>query len=227
MELRGDVTMRIRIISLLAVVTLGSILAAAGTIYDNGPQDIYEHYGAQAFYGRFWLSDTFVVSSGTPTITGISIWTWGWPTDHALTAEVTITSEPNGGTVYFDQVVQFNEANCYADGFGFSHCQKTANWTNGPALTSGTYWVTLKNGTVPSGNEFFWDENAGTGCQSPGCPSQAEWNQGTAPSEAFTMMGTSGGNDSKTTPTNPKTSSIFLFGGGFAGLAGMLRRMIG
>jgi hypothetical protein len=40
-------------------------------------------------------------------------------------------------------------------------------------------------------------------------------------------MGTSGGNDSKTTPTNPKTSSIFLFGGGFAGLAGMLRRMIG
>jgi hypothetical protein len=111
----------------------------------------HEHYGAQAFYSTYWVSDTFVVSSGTPTTNGISIWTWGWPTDHALTAEVTITSQPNGGTVYFDQVIQFSESNCYADGFGFNHCQRTANWNSGPVLNDGTYWVTLKNGSFPSG----------------------------------------------------------------------------
>jgi hypothetical protein len=223
--------MRRRIISLLAIFLLGSTMAAAGTIYEHGPQNIHENLGAWGFYGnRFVVSNTFPVSGSTATITGMSIWTWGWPTDHNPTAEIVITSQPNGGTIYFDQVLQFTESNCYADGFGFSHCQETVSWANGPVLSSGVYWVNLKNGSFPSGNEFFWDANAGAGCQSAGCPSQAEFlsnlGESTIPSEAFTLMGTSGDEHGKT-PSNPKTSSIFLFGGGFAGLAGILRRMVG
>jgi uncharacterized repeat protein (TIGR03803 family) len=36
----------------------------------------------------------------------------------------------------------------------------------------------------------YWDENSGVGCQSPGCPSQAQENTlGTIPSEAFSLEG--------------------------------------
>ncbi|MGC2112752.1 MAG: hypothetical protein WA655_24745 [Candidatus Korobacteraceae bacterium] len=216
-------------VALPAIVLLGSAMAAAGTVYENGPQNIHENLGAWAFYGnRYVVSNTFPVTGSTATITGISIWMWGWPTDHNPTAEVVITSQPNGGTIYFDQVLQFTESNCYADGFGFSHCQETASWANGPALPSGVYWVNLKNGSVPSGNEFFWDANAGAGCQSAGCPSQAEFlstlGESTIPSEAFTLMGTSGGSHASTAP---KTTSLLLFGAGFVGLVGMVRRKVG
>ena len=35
---------------------------------------------------------------------------------------------------------------------------------------------------------MYWDENSGVGCQSPGCPSQAQENTlGTIPSEAFSL----------------------------------------
>jgi len=192
--------MRIRIVSLLSVVLLGSILAAAGTVYDNGPHSLSSRYGAPSFSGsRNFVSDTFTVSAGSATITGMSIWTWGWPTDHNPTAEVTITSQANGGTVYFDQVVQFSESNCFADGFGFSHCQQMVSWVNGPVLPNGTYWVNLQKGSFPSGNSIFWDGNGGVGCQSPGCPSQAKYGFGSTPSEAFTILGTSG-SDGETTP---------------------------
>ena len=37
---------------------------------------------------------------------------------------------------------------------------------------------------------MYWDENSGVGCQSPGCPSQAQEDTiGTIPSEAFTLTG--------------------------------------
>jgi hypothetical protein len=220
--------MRIRIVLVPVVVLLGSMFATADTLYENGPQGIHENYGAPSFSGnRNFVSNTFTVSGGNSTISGIMIWTWGWPSDHNPTAELTITSQANSGTVYFDQVIQFSESSCYADGFGFSHCHQTASLTNGPALINGTYWVNLKNGSVPSGNEIFWDGNNGVGCQSPGCPSQAQYLFGTVPSESFTLTGTGGGGARGTTPTNPKTSSIFLFGSGFAGLMGMMRRMIG
>jgi hypothetical protein len=219
--------MTTRIVSLLATLLLVPMMGTAETIYDNGPQDIHEQYGAYGLTGSFWVSNTFTVSSGNPTLTGLSIWIWIFPGNHNPAAQLIISSQSNGGgTVYFNQMVQFSDSNCYADGFGFNHCEETANWNNGPAMSTGTYWVTLKNGSFPSGDAIFWDANAGAGCQSSGCPSQATWTNGTIPSETFTLMGTSGDEPGKT-PSNPKTSSIFLLGGGFAGLAGMLRRMVG
>jgi hypothetical protein len=201
------------------------MFAAAQTIYENGPKDD-DTPGWRYDGSHLFVSDSFAVSGGTSTISGTSLWVLIFPTDHNPTAEVTITSQPNSGTVYFDQTLQFSESNCYAAGWGYNWCVETASWANGPALSNGTYWVTLKNASLPSGAPVFWNQNAGMGCHSPGCPSQAEGVLGTIPSEAFTIMG-SGETDRGTAATNPKTSSIFMFGGGFAGLAGMLRRLIG
>ena len=222
--------MKLRIVlsSMIALLCLAAtaVPATAGTIYGNGP--VSGDFNAYAFNGQNFVSDTFAVSGGSSTISGISIWVWAFPANHNPMAEVTITSQANGGTVYFDQRVQFTEeSNCYAEGVGFNICQETASWTNGPTLPNGTYWVNLKNGAFSSGDPVYWDQNSGVGCNSPGCPSQAQDSfPGTIPSESFTIFG-SGEAHNGTTPTNPKTSSIFLFGSGFAGLMGMMRRTIG
>jgi hypothetical protein len=221
---RGGLTMMTRIVSLLATLLLVPMMAAAGNIYDNGPQDIHENYAAYGLSSTSWVSNTFTVSTANPTITGLSIWVWIFPGNHNPTAQMIISSQANGGgTVYFDQMVQFTDSNCYADGFGFIHCEETANWNNGPALSNGTYWVTLKNGSFPSGDFIYWDANAGAGCQSPGCPSQATSPRGTIPSETFTILGASGG----TKELGPKTTSLLMFGAGFVGLVGMVRRKLG
>jgi hypothetical protein len=81
----------------------------------------------------------------------------------------------------------------------------------------------LKNGSLPSGAPVFWNQNAGAGCHPQGCPSQAESGVGTIPSEAFTILGTSG--ESK--PSTPKTTSLLMFGAGFIGLVRMVHRRLG
>ena len=215
--------MTTRIVSLLATLLLVPMMVAAQTIYDNGPQDIHEQYGGYGITSPIWISNTFTVSSGTPTITGLSIWIWIFPGNHNPSAQLIISSQSNGvGTVYFNQMVQFTDSNCYADGQGFNHCEETANWNNGPALPNGTYWITLENGSFPSGDAIFWDANAGAGCQSPGCPSQAAWHNGTIPSETFTILGTSGG----AKESSPKTTSLLMFGAGFVGMVGIVRKKL-
>jgi hypothetical protein len=193
--------MKKQISALLLLVSLGSIIASAQIIYDNGPHN--GELDAYAFSGSYHgstlvVSDTFTVSGGESTVNGISIWTWIFPIGSNPTAELSITSQPNGGTTYFDQVVQFNESNCYADGYGFTMCQETANWNNGPSLPNGTYWVNLQNGGgVPAGVVILWDQNNGAFCTSPGCPSQAQDTGTSIPSETFTIYGTSSGKQSK------------------------------
>ena len=106
-------------------------------------------------------------------------------------AELSITSEPNGGTTYFDQTVYFTQGSCEANQYGYNVCMENTTFS-GPTLNAGTYWLNLQNATVPSGDPVYWDENSGDGCRSPGCPSQAEESSvGTIPSESFTILGES------------------------------------
>jgi hypothetical protein len=91
-------------------------------------------------------------------------------------------------------------------------------------LSNGTYFVTLSNAEVPDGDPTYWDQNAGVGCQSPGCPSQAQDNiLGTIPSETFTLtaQGTA-----TSTGTTPESSSLLLFASGVISVAGVLRRKL-
>ena len=157
-------------------------------IYENGP--INGNTDAWTINFGFTVSDTITV--GDSTVTGMSFGAWLFAGDTLNSAEISITSEPNGGTTYFDQTVQFTQGSCAVNEYGYNVCTETS--TNFSAtLPSGTYWVNLQNASVPTGDPVYWDENSGVGCQSPGCPSQADNNSvGTIPSESFSMLGSGG-----------------------------------
>ena len=49
------------------------------------------------------------------------------------------------------------------------------------------------------------------------------WTNGTIPSETFTLLGTGGG----AKESSPKTTSLLMFGAGFVGMVGIVRRKLG
>ncbi len=214
-------TLRLASLSLLALcLTLAAVPAAAQTVYSNGA--INGNVDAWTINFGFVVSDSFNVSnSGTP-ITGASFGIWLFPGDTLTSAELSITSGENGGTSYFDQVVNFTSAGCIGNIYGYDVCRENTSF-NGPILNGGTYWLNLQNASVPSGDPVFWDENSG--------PSSASENSlGTLPSEAFTLLGgettTTSTTTTTTTGTVPEPTSIMLFGSGILSLAGTIRRKL-
>jgi uncharacterized repeat protein (TIGR03803 family) len=157
--------------------------------YDNGPSN--GNNDAWTINFGYIVSDSFNVSNGSATVTGMSFAAWMFPGDVLSTAEVSITSSENGGTSYFDQTVSFTQGTCTGNDYGYYICTETTSF-NGPTLNAGTYWVNLQNASVPSGDPVYWDENSGVGCGGAGCPSSASESElGTIPSESFTILGTS------------------------------------
>ena len=159
-----------------------------GDIYDNGP--INGTTDAWTINSGFVVSDTLTISSGGSSVDGMNFGAWLEPGDVLESVQISITSEPNGGTLYFDGVVSFMQSGgCSTNQYGFNVCTESSNFS-GPNLAAGTYWVNLANAMVNTGDPVYWDENSGIGCQSEGCPSQAEENSvGTIPSESFTVLG--------------------------------------
>ncbi len=209
--------MKLRI-ALLAVVclALAAIPAMAQTdVYDNGPvngQDL----GWTINFG-FSVSDSFTLESAN-TVTGASFWAWLIPGDTLTSVEFQIGANAFGNEL-LDQTLNVTASNCFSNQFGYNVCDETATFNGGGvALNAGTYWMTLSNASVPSGDPAYWDMNSG--------PSQAQENTiGTVPSESFTMWG---GTTTTTTSTGttPEPSSILLVGSGILGLAGLLRRKL-
>jgi uncharacterized repeat protein (TIGR03803 family) len=102
-----------------------------------------------------------------------------FPGDTLNSAEVSITSDPNGGTVYLDRTINFTQSNCVTNSIGFSVCTETG-FFYGPY--NGTFWVNLQNGSATNGDPVYWDQNNG--------PSQAiASGVGTIPSESFSILG--------------------------------------
>ena len=148
-------------------------------LYDNGP--INGNVDAWTINFGFVVSDTITISDSGNSVTGMSFGAWMFSGDTLTSAELSITSEPNGGIIYFDQTVNFTRGLARSNQYGYNVCTPTASFT-GPTLNAGTYWVNLQNASVPSGDPVYWDENSG--------PSQASTNQvGTIPSESFTILG--------------------------------------
>ncbi len=207
-------------IALLALVclTLAAVPAMAqGTIYDNGP--INGEVDAFTINFGFEVSDTFHLANSA-TVSDLSFGAWVFPGDTVTSVEVAIGSSYFSNNL-FDGIVNLTQSNCFANGFGFSVCQESGNF-NGPNLSAGNYFLTLENATTNDGDPTYWDQNSGAGCQSPGCPSQAENDTGSIPSEAFTLSGSSG--TTSTTGSTPEPGSLILFGSGFVGLAAVVRR---
>ena len=163
-------------------------LSPLDVLYDNGP--INGTTDAWTINYGFMVSDTFTVGDGT-TANGLAFGAWLFPGDVLQSVEVRFTSDPFGGTSYFDGTVSFTSSNCVGNQLGFNVCLETASF-NDVNLAAGTYWVTLQNAVVNTGDPVYWDENSG--------PSLADENSlGTIPSEAFSILGAS----TTTTTTYP------------------------
>ncbi len=153
--------------------------------YENGPVN-GTTYAWTINFG-YVVSDSFIAG----TISGFDIWTWEFPSDVVDAVDWSITSAPNGGTVYgsgtasgqnlTDQFISTNQYGYDIDKISVSGLNVSAN---------GTVWLNLQNASVPSGDPVYWDENSGIGCHSQGCPSQAyQSSTGSIPSEAFDVVG--------------------------------------
>lgn len=205
-------------ILVLCAATISVPILAQNIVYENGPIN-GQGLGWPINYG-FFLGDSFTVANASSTINGVSFGAWMYPGDVLTSAEVWINSDAGlGGTTYFDQVVNFTASNCFINGQGFNICAETATF-DGPTLDRGTYWLSLGNASVPNGDEVFWDDNGGAGCHSLGCPSQTWFNEGTIPSEAFSVLGGTTG----TGGTTPEAGSLLLFSSATLAVAGALRR---
>ena len=207
--------MKLDILSLsLLTLCLAAVPAMADTGYTNGP--INGTTDAWTINFGFAVSDTFTLLTNY-NVTGLAFGAWLIPGDVLESAQVSITSAENGGTSFYDSVVNFTASGCSGNQYGYNVCTETSDSSFGSVnLAGGTYWLNLQNAVVNTGDPIFWDENSG--------PSEASENTlGTIPSEAFTILGspssTSGG-------SVPEPSSILLLGSGILGLAGVLRRKL-
>jgi len=210
-------------LTLLTIITfavVAAIPAAAQTLYENGP--INGNTDAWTINFGFVMSDSFTISTGNSTVTGMSFGAWLTPGDVLESAEISLTSYPNGGTTYFDGIVSITQSGCVLNNYSFDVCTETGSF-NGPTLNNGTYWVNLQNAVDSEGQPVYWDENSGIGCHSPGCPSQAGTGTGTDPSEAFSILGTA---STTTTGSVPEPTSLALFASAVAGAAALLRRKL-
>lgn len=215
--------MRLRRLSfLLASVLLSAASALAGDVYDNGP--VNGTVDAWTINFGFAISDSFTISGSNQTINGISFGVWLSPGDVIQSVEVSMTSDPLGGTTYFDGVVNLTQSGCFENQLSYQVCTASGTF-NGPTLVPGFYWLNLLNATSRDGNPVYWDENSGIGCTSPGCPSLGDENGclqngapgGCIPSESFTLSNNG-------SATVPEPSSALLFGSGFLTVIAVLRR---
>ncbi len=209
---------RVCLVVLAAVVLLLGIPASAQILYENGP--INGETDAWTINFGFVVNDSFTISTGSSTISGLSFGAWLTQGDVLQSVDVLMSSEAFGGTIYFNSQVNVTQSGCFVNNYGFDVCTETANFS-GPTLADGTYWLSLLNATVNDGDPVYWDENSGSGCHSEGCPSQACEGDcvGSIPAEAFSILGSSGG-----TGSVPEPGSLALFAGGFAVVAGGVRR---
>jgi hypothetical protein len=193
---------------------LAVVPAIGQIVYSNGP--INGTTDAWTINFGFAVSDSFTVGSGGASITGLTFGAWLFPGDVLPSAEVLITSSEFGGTTYFDSVLNFTQSGCSANQYGFNVCTETSS-PFAVNLAAGTYWLTLENATVPTGDPIYWDENSG--------PSSASENSvGTIPSESFTLLG-SNGTTTTSAGTVPEPGGLMLLGSGILGLAALRRKL--
>jgi hypothetical protein len=209
--------MKIRLAALLMFAFSFALPAMAGEIYNDGP--INGTTDAWTINFGFFVGDSFTVSSGASTINGIQFGAWLMPGDTLQSVKVQIESEPGGGTIYFDQMVNFTASGCALNQYGYDVCTETGS-INGPTLNNGVYWLILQNAVTAQGNPVYWDENSGAGCTSPGCPSETFVEEGSIPAESFTILG------SPASGSTPEPGSVLLFASGCVGATGVLRRKL-
>lgn len=201
-------------IALATMLMLGTASVPAlaqNDLYDNGPTN--GTIDAWNINESIVTSDSFNLTSSS-TVNGLNFAAWLEPGDVLESAEISLTSLELGGTTFFDQTVNFTQSGCVLNQLGFNVCNETGSFP-GVAMNAGTYWLNIGNAVVNNGDPAYWDENDG--------PSSASHNEeGTLPSESFTILGSS----SSGTGTTPEPGSLLLFASGVAALWGVVRRKL-
>ena len=204
----------------LLCLTLAALPASADTLYDNGP--VNGEVGAWEINGGFAVSNSYHTSgSGGSdlTVTGFAFAVWELPGDTLTSVDWVVStgpcSGPGGcGTILGSGTLSganLTDTFIFSNQYGYNIDAVAGATTVNNSKSNHFYYLTLSNSVVPSGDPVYWDENSG--------PSTAYDNTlGSIPSEAFTILGTSG--------TAPEPTSIMLFGSGILGLAGVLRRRL-
>jgi hypothetical protein len=214
--------MKLLIVSLTILCLLPAIPAGAQVLYDNGPINGNED-GWTINFG-FIVSDTFTIANNS-TMSGFEFGTRQFPGDVLISVDWSVTSGENSGTLFGSGTASGNNLTdkfVSENQFGYYVNQITVTGLDVNLSGGTTYWLTLQNAVVNSGDPVFWDENSGQGCggdngKGAGCPSRASENTiGTIPSEDFTINGGTG--------STPEPSSFMLFASGAIGLMGVLRR---
>jgi len=159
-------------------------------LYENGPAN--GTTDAWTINFGYVVSDSFTAPANS-TVTGFDIWAWEFPGDVMTAVDWSVTSAPNGGTVYGSGTANVTDRFISTNQYGYNIDKISVSGLNA-GTGSGTFFLNLQNAIVPDGDPIYWDENSGVGCHSAGCPSQAVENEfGTIPSEAFDVVGTSNG----------------------------------
>jgi hypothetical protein len=156
------------------------------------------------------VSNSFNANNqGRLYVTGFTFCAWLFPGDVLSTVELSITSKPNGGTIYFDKTENIIQGGCTFNGTYNVCMESTADQgfgeyvlLQGPPLNGPLYqyYLNLTNASVVgSGDPVYWDINSGIGCVTevgsgrPYCPSYAYLNtltmKGTTVSGSFTVAG--------------------------------------
>ncbi len=154
--------------------------------YENGP--VNGTTDAWTINFGYVISDSFSAN----TVKGFDIWVWEFPGDTLSSLDWSLTSDPNGGTVYGSGTANganLTDSYVSTNQYGFNIDKISVSGLN-VSPGNGTGYLNLQNAGLPSGDPVYWDENSGSGCHSPGCPSQADDSAvGTIPSESFDLEG--------------------------------------
>ncbi len=140
-------------LSLIALCLTLAVPAMAqyNDIYDNGPTTYNTNSWALDGYPTVpVVSDTFTLTTNGNWINGFNFLAWVPPGYSLTSAELSITSQENGGTVYLDQVYSFFLGGCVLNNYGYDVCTLSTAF-GGPILNNGTYWVNLTHGQESGG----------------------------------------------------------------------------
>ena len=176
-----------------------------GVLYDNGGiNGTITAFSITGAYG--WLvSDSFTLT-GASTVTGAQhLGLWVFPGDTPMSLDWSITSAPDGGTVYASGASAALTSSYWGVGFDYYSIFDSSFSIPTVGLAAGTYYLNLTNAvTNVSGDPTYWDENNG-----PATAYQFQYdvNQGGIGSEAFQITGSSG-------PSIPEPASLVLLGSG-------------
>ena len=145
----------------------------------------------------FTSSNSFGVPPSGYSVNGFCLYVWVTPGDILESVEASVTSQPSGGTTYFDAIANMtcslyctagqpvNGGSC---GQGIENVYSCTASVNPFNLAGGTYWLNLHNASSVLGAPVYWDQNNARLCAGIGCPSQAFENSTAVPAEAFDIL---------------------------------------